>query len=78
MDGIMYLLIVLDTIFINNQKENKMNIKQKICNHKKYKITYCEKSSRYYLCKCEKCGWDFDLPKATDEIYKVNTIIEKR
>lgn len=44
-------------------------LKQKLCKHLNYDIIECKKENKYYVCKCTKCGYIFDLPKAVGEIY---------
>ena len=53
-----------------------MDLKQKLCKHKEYEILSCEKDKTYYPCKCIKCGYQFDLFKAKDEMYVVHSIIK--
>lgn len=46
------------------------------CKHKKYTIIQCSKGKKVYICRCLKCGKQFELPKALDEMYAVGSIIK--
>lgn len=54
-----------------------MSIKQTLCKHKTYRIIKCEKGKTEYLCRCEKCGYQFKLPKAKDEMYEIYSLIKQ-
>jgi hypothetical protein len=54
-----------------------MGIRQSFCKHNKYIILKCEKDKRKYQCQCEKCGYQFELPKAIDEMYEVGSHIKR-
>ena len=45
------------------------------CKHKKIIITFCETNSRYFICKCVKCGKLVNKPKAIGETYQIGMII---
>lgn len=45
------------------------------CKHKNYRIIECKKNEKTYKCQCIKCGTQFDLSKAVDEMYEINQIV---
>lgn len=45
------------------------------CKHNVYKVIACNVADRFYIVRCEKCGTQFELPKAPGEDYKVGTIV---
>nr|DAW05703.1 MAG TPA: hypothetical protein [Caudoviricetes sp.] len=49
---------------------------ESFCKHKSYKIIRCEKSEHKYTCQCMKCGKQFELPKAPDEMYTIGQVVK--
>lgn len=48
-----------------------------LCKHKKYRIISCNKQDKKYVCQCERCKKEFDMPKAEGEMYVIGTILNK-
>lgn len=48
------------------------------CTHKSYMVISCDKNSRSYTCKCNKCQEQFKLPKAIGEMYAIGSIIKNK